>query len=55
MKRILAVIMLLCLVASSAYGIGIDGTWSAKMKGPDGDMELTLLFKLVDGRLSGVV
>jgi hypothetical protein len=55
MKRILTVIMLLCLVASSVYANGIDGTWSAKMQGPDGDMELTFVFKLADGKLSGVV
>ena len=52
MKRILPVMMLL-LVASGAYANGIEGTWNAKM--PNGDMELTFVFKMVDGKLSGVV
>jgi hypothetical protein len=52
MKRILPVIMLL-LVASGAYANGIEGTWKAKMA--DGDMELTFVFKMADGKLTGVV
>jgi hypothetical protein len=52
MKRILPVIMLL-LVASSTYANGIEGTWKATM--PDGDMELTFVFKMADGKLTGVV
>jgi len=54
MKKILAVVMLL-LVASGAYASGIEGTWKSKIQGPDGDMELTFVFKMTDGKLSGVV
>ena len=55
MKKIFPVIMLL-LVTSSLYANGIEGTWVAKMQGPDGGgMELTFVFKMVDGKLSGVV
>jgi hypothetical protein len=52
MKRILPVIMFL-LVTTSVLANGIEGTWKAKMT--DGDMELTFVFKMVDGTLTGVV
>ena len=54
MKRILPVIILL-LVASGAYANGIEGTWKANMQGPNGDMELTFVFKMTNGKLSGAV
>lgn len=52
MKKILPVIVFL-LVASGAYANGIEGTWKAQMT--DGDMELTFVFKMADGKLTGVV
>ena len=52
MKRILPVILLL-FVASGANANGIEGTWKAKMA--NGDMELTFVFKMTDGKLTGVV
>lgn len=52
MKKILSLMMLL-LVGSGAYANGIEGTWKAKM--PNGDMELTFVFKMTEGKLSGVV
>ena len=54
MKRILPVIMVLLMV-SSAYANGIEGTWKTNIQGPNGDMELTFVFKMADGKLSGVV
>ena len=56
MKRILPVIMLL-LVAMSAYANAnnIEGTWQTNIQGPNGDMQLTFIFKMTDGKLSGVV
>jgi hypothetical protein len=54
MKKILPVIMLL-LVTSGVYANGIEGTWVAKMQGPDGEMELTFVFKMDAGKLVGVV
>ena len=54
MKKILSVVLLL-FVASSGFAKGIDGTWKTKLKGPDGDMELTFVFKMVDGKLTGTV
>lgn len=54
MKKILAVMMFV-LVASTGFAGGIDGTWKAKLSGPDGDMELTFVLKMVDGKLTGVV
>jgi len=49
MKKILSVIILLLVASSVTYATGIEGTWSAKMQGPDGDMELTFVFKMIDG------
>jgi hypothetical protein len=54
MKKILPVIMFL-LVTSSGYANGIEGTWVAKMQGPDGEMELTFILKMDGGKLIGVV
>ena len=54
MKKILPVIVLL-LIASSGFAKGIEGTWKAKMEGPEGGMELTFVFKMVDGKLTGTV
>jgi hypothetical protein len=54
MKKTLSVIILV-LVTSGAYANGIEGTWTAKLQGPEGDMELTFVFKMTDGKLSGVV
>lgn len=55
MKTISTVMMLL-LITASAYANGIEGTWVAKVQGPDGGgMELTFVFKIEGGKLSGVV
>src|SRR5688500_1290799 len=55
MKQTLPVIILLLVASSASYATGIEGTWKAKMQGPNGDMELTFVFKMTDGKLSGVV
>lgn len=55
MKKILSVIILLLVASSASYANGIEGTWKANMQGPNGDMELTFVFKMTDGKLSGVV
>ncbi len=52
MKKFLSVITLL-LVAFSVYANDIDGTWTAQM--PGGEMEITFVFKITDGKLTGVV
>ena len=54
MKKILPVVVFL-LVASNCFAKGIDGTWNTKMQGPDGEMELTFVFNIVDGKLTGAV
>jgi hypothetical protein len=46
---------MLLLVTMSTYANGIDGTWQTSIPGPNGDMELTFVFKIADGKLSGVV
>lgn len=43
------------LVASSGFAKEIDGTWKATLQGPDGNFELTFVFKMVDGKLTGTV
>ena len=55
MKRILSVIILLLVALGVSYAGGVEGTWKAKMQGPNGDMELTFVFKMTGGKLSGVV
>lgn len=52
MKKILPLFVLL-FMAYGAYSNGIDGTWKGKMA--NGDMELTFVFKMTDGKLTGVV
>jgi hypothetical protein len=54
MKKLFPVFMFM-LVASAAYASDINGTWKTTMQGPNGDMELTFVFKIVDGKLTGVV
>lgn len=54
MKKNLPLILFL-FVVSTAFGKGIDGTWSTTMQGPDGEMALTFVFKMVDGKLTGTV
>lgn len=54
MKRILPLIVF-CFFAVSAYANDIDGTWIGKVQGPDGEMELTFVFKVENGTLTGVV
>jgi hypothetical protein len=54
MNKILSVILFL-LISSSCFAAGIEGTWKAKMQGPDGDMELTFVFKMVGEKLTGVI
>jgi hypothetical protein len=55
MKMNLSVIILLLATSSFSYANGIDGIWKANIQGPNGDMELTFVFKMTDGKLSGVV
>lgn len=54
MKKTLTVILFL-LMASGCFATGIEGTWKAKMQGPDGDMELTFVFKMVGEKLTGTM
>lgn len=54
MKKILPVILFV-LMASSCFANGIDGTWKAKMEGGDEGMELTFVFKMDNGKLTGTV
>ena len=54
MKKFLPVVLFL-LIASTGFAKGIDGTWKAEIQGPDGSFELTFVFKMVDGKLTGTV
>jgi hypothetical protein len=54
MKKILPVILFL-LMAASCFATDIEGTWVAKMQGPDSDMELTFVFKMVGEKLTGTM
>jgi hypothetical protein len=52
MKKIFPVILFL-LMASSVFATGIEGTWKAKM--PEGNMELTFVFKMDGDKLTGTL
>jgi len=54
MKKILPVILFL-FIASSSFATGIEGNWKAKMQSPNGDMELTFVFKMVGEKLTGTI
>jgi len=54
MKKIFPVILFL-LIASSCFATGVEGTWKAKMEGPNGDMELTFVFKMDGETLTGTL
>ena len=57
MKRniLIGVLLTFCLFSFAAAPT-IEGKWKSKMKGPDGDMEMVFVFKLIKGdSISGVV
>jgi hypothetical protein len=54
MKKILSVILFL-IMALSCFAAGIEGTWKTKMQSPNGDMELTFVFKMVGEKLTGSI
>ena len=55
MKTILAVISFL-FIAATSFATGVEGKWSATIKGPDGNgMELTFVFKMDGAKLTGVI
>lgn len=49
--------ILLLFFCSMFYGIGsgVDGSWKTTMNGPDGDMEMTFVFAMEGGKLTGFV
>ena len=55
MKKILSVLMFV-LIASYGFAAGIDGTWIANMKSPDGnEMAMTFVFKMDGDKLTGAI
>jgi hypothetical protein len=56
-RKILATMVLLfCFGAAFAWFAGIDGKWSAMLKGPDGnEFPITYTFKTGGGTLTGTV
>lgn len=56
MKTILSVCLFL-FIATSAIAAGIEGSWTAEMKGPDGGegMTITFAFKMEGDKLTGAV
>lgn len=49
-------VLLLCITAVFAYFAGIDGKWSAMLKGPDGnEFPITYTFKTAGPALTGTV
>jgi hypothetical protein len=54
MKKLFPLI-LFTFIVSGAYANDINGTWKANIQGDGGGMELTFVFKVADGKLTGVV
>src|SRR5690606_19897134 len=54
MKKILPLLLFL-LIATSSFAEGIAGTWTGNIQGQNGDMTLTFVFQMADGKLTGVV
>jgi len=56
-RKILAtIVLLLCFGLAFAWFAGIDGKWSAMLKGPDGnEFPITYTFKTGGGTLTGTV
>jgi hypothetical protein len=54
MKKILSLILFLSLTFG-AFAKDIDGTWKTSIQGPEGDFELTYVFKTKDGKLTGAI
>jgi hypothetical protein len=54
MKKLLPLILFL-FVVSSTFAKDIDGTWKASIQGPEGEFELTYVFKVVGDKLTGVM
>ena len=55
-KILITAILLLSFGAAFAYFAGIDGKWSAMLKGPDGnEFPITYTFKTADTTLTGTV
>ena len=58
MKRniVITLALLFCFTAVSAYFAGIDGKWSAMLKGPDGnEFPITYTFKTTGNTLTGTL
>jgi hypothetical protein len=49
----LASILVILLLASSAFAADVAGKWKSAVEGPDGKMEITFNFKVDGGRLTG--
>jgi hypothetical protein len=58
MKRVIqcsVMLMLILIFTGLCLASDIDGKWNGKIRGPEGDMELTFNFKVAGDTLSGTV
>jgi hypothetical protein len=51
----LRALTLLALLASSAFALDMNGKWKGTMKAPNGDLEVTMVFKVDGEKLTGTV
>lgn len=54
MKKLLPLLLIL-FVVTNAFANEIEGTWKTKIQGPEGDIELTYVFKMDNEKLTGVI
>ena len=47
--------VLLAALASSAFALDMNGKWQGTMKAPNGDLEVTMVFKVEGEKLTGTV
>jgi hypothetical protein len=51
--RVVASVLLVLIVAASAYAADVDGTWTGTIQGPMGDFPVSFTFKADGAALTG--
>jgi len=55
MKKLLFLVVAVVFTVITSHAEGISGTWKSSMKGPQGDMEMTFVFKVDGAKLTGTM
>jgi hypothetical protein len=43
----------LCLLAFACFGGDLNGKWTAKVQSPNGELDVTYVFKVEEGKITG--